>query len=103
LIDWNMAASEIADRVRGFQSFPSSFTVRNGQKLTIWNSSPAEAVFNAAGAGVVLSIDKSEFIVGCGGGTALVVREVQPEGKRRMSASDFINGSHLNAGDVFGN
>jgi methionyl-tRNA formyltransferase len=102
LIDWNMTAAEIANRVRGFQPFPSSFTLRNGQKLTFWNSLPADAVFNAAGSGVVVNVDRSEFIVGCGGGTALVVREVQPEGKRRMSATDYVNGSHLSPGEVLG-
>jgi methionyl-tRNA formyltransferase len=102
LINWNMTAVEITNRVRGFQPFPSSFTFRNGQKLTIWKSSPGEAVFNAAGAGVVLGADKSGFIIGCGGGTALTVFEVQPEGKRRMSSGDYINGSHLSVGEVLG-
>jgi len=102
LIDWTMPADAITNRVRGFQPFPSSFTFRSGQKLTIWNSSQADAVFNATGSGVVLNADKSEFIIGCGGGTALSVREVQPEGKRRMSSGDYINGSHLSVGEVLG-
>jgi methionyl-tRNA formyltransferase len=102
LIDWNWTAKSISDRVRGFQPFPSSFTFRQGQKLTIWNASPAEAAINAAGSGVVLSTERPEFIVGCGGGTALAVKEVQPENKRRMSAADFINGTHLKAGEMLG-
>lgn len=102
VIDWNLSAGEIAARVRAFQPFPSSYTFRDGQKLTIWNAAQAEGVFNAVGAGAIVNIDKTEFIVGCGGGTALAVREVQPENKRRMSAADFTNGSHLKAGEVLG-
>jgi methionyl-tRNA formyltransferase len=102
LIDWNRSAHQISNRVRGFQPFPSSFTFRNGERLTIWDASPAEATSNAAGVGLILNVDRSEFIVGCGRGTALVVREVQPENKRRVSASDFINGSHLTSGEILG-
>jgi methionyl-tRNA formyltransferase len=102
LIDWNCSARSIADRVRGFQPFPSSFTFRQGQKLTIWTASPTEAAFNATGVGVVLRTDRTEFTVGCGGGTALSVKEVQPENKRRMSAADFINGAHLKVGEMLG-
>ena len=102
LIEWNISANEITNQIRAFQPFPSSFTFRNGQRLTIWKASPTEATFNAAGAGTVLSTGRSEFFVGCGGGTALMVREVQPENKRRMSAADFINGAHLKAGEILG-
>lgn len=102
LIDWNKSAIEIANRVRGFPPFPSTFTYRDGKKLTIWNASPAVAAFNAVGGGVVLAVERSEFVVGCGGGTALTVCEVQPENKRRMSAADFVNGVHLRAGEILG-
>ncbi len=102
MIDWNETATSIANRVRGFQPFPSSFTFRAGSKLTIWNASPGNAQFNSTGIGVVLNAERSEFVVGCGGGTALVVTEVQPENKRRMSAADFINGAHLKTGEILG-
>ena len=36
LIDWKMSAASIANRVRGFQPFPSSFTSFRGGKLTLW-------------------------------------------------------------------
>ena len=102
LIDWNKSAIDITNKIRAFQPFPTSFTLRNGGKLTIWKAKPAVAAFNAVGPGIVLSVDRSEFVVGCGGGTALIVHEVQPENKRRMSAADFINGAHLKAGEILG-
>jgi methionyl-tRNA formyltransferase len=102
LIDWNRSAAEISNRIRAFQPFPSSFTFRKGQRLAVWSASPAEAAFNAAGVGVVLSVGKKEFVVGCGGGTALTISEIQPENKSRMPAADFINGANLSPGEILG-
>jgi len=99
LIEWDRSAKEIVDRVRGFQPFPSSFTFRNGHRLTIWRAvagSDADAEL-----GTVVQIDKGTFDVACGGGS-LSVLEVQPEGKRRMTADDFVNGTRLKVGEVLG-
>ena len=100
LIEWDRSAREIADRIRGFQPFPSSFSYRNGQRVTIWRSAVRDLV--GAELGTVASIDKETFDIACGGGSGLSVIEVQPEGKRRMSAADFVNGMRLKIGDVFG-
>jgi methionyl-tRNA formyltransferase len=99
VIEWDRSAKEISDRVRGFQPFPSSFSYRNGRKVTIWRT----AVRDSANAelGTVASIDKETFDVACGDGSGLSVLEIQPEGKRRMSAADFVNGMRLKVGDRF--
>lgn len=101
-IDWNLSAVEIANRVRGFQPFPGSFTSRGGQKLTMWKSSPIEIEMPTNIVGNVLRVERTNFVVECGEGSALMIEEVQPEGKRRMSAADFINGSHLSVGEILG-
>src|SRR5688572_6747084 len=100
LIVWDRSAKEIADRVRGLQPFPSSFSYRNGQKITIWRAAVRDLVGGELG--TVASIDKETFDIACGGGSGLSVIEVQPEGKRRMSAADFVNGMRLKVGEVFG-
>jgi methionyl-tRNA formyltransferase len=100
LIDWDRAASEIANRVRGFQPFPSSFSYLNGQKVAIWRAAVRDLI--GAEPGTVASIDKETFDIACGNGSGLSVLEVQPEGKRRMSAADLVNGMRLKIGDVFG-
>jgi methionyl-tRNA formyltransferase len=100
LIDWDRSAKEISDRVRGFQPFPSSFSYRNGKRLVIWR-----AVAGGSGnaePGTVTGIDEETFDIVCGGGSALSVLEVQPEGKRRMSAANYVNGSRLKLGEAFG-
>jgi methionyl-tRNA formyltransferase len=100
LIDWSRTAREIANRIRGFQPFPASFTFANGSRLTIWTASTADAS-NDEVPGHVISASGDAFVVACGEG-ALRVAELQPEGKRRMSARDFLNGTRFEAGTILG-
>ena len=102
LIDWDMTAGAISDRVRGFQPFPTAFTSHNNSKVTIWKAFPAEGFVNAAAkVGEVLQAKGDDLLVSCGDRTVLRVEELQPEGKRRMSTRDFLNGLKVNIGDGF--
>ena len=103
LIEWKMSASEIVNRVRGFQPFPSSFTSFRGGKLTISKAVPAE-VAAAAGAvaGTVLEATGDKLVIGCGSDTALLLKEIQAEGKRRMTVRDFLNGVKVAVGERLG-
>ncbi len=103
LIDWNLNAQEISDRVRGFQPFPTAFSLHKGAKLTIWTAFPAvEFELIQAGAGEVIHAKGDDLFVNCGNGSVLSIKELQPEGKRRMPTRDFLNGVRLVAGDVLG-
>jgi methionyl-tRNA formyltransferase len=100
LIEWDRSAKEITDRIRGFQPFPSSFTFRNGKKITVWRAIAGGTIRGEPG--TVASIDSDTFEVACGDGSVLSVMEIQPEGKRRVSAADYVNGVRLKVGDKFG-
>ena len=52
--------------------------------------------------GVVVQARGDVLLVACGGGGALRLLEVQAEGKRRMSARDFLNGTRVRAGERLG-
>ena len=56
----------------------------------------------AAGAGTLVVARGDDLVVACGGETTLKLLEVQPEGKQRVRARDFINGSRLQAGERLG-
>jgi methionyl-tRNA formyltransferase len=99
LIDWSWPASEIANRVRGFQPFPTSFTFHDGQRLTIWKAAADGEDHDGAGRVIVASGD--QLVVACGSGV-LSITELQPEGKRRMNVRDFLNGAKLAVGTVLG-
>ncbi|MEQ1921518.1 MAG: hypothetical protein ABL952_03320 [Pyrinomonadaceae bacterium] len=94
-------AEEIANRVRGFQPFPASFTFIKKAKLTIWQANLAETTSEAS-PGTVLVANSDIFEVACGGGSVLKVGEIQPEGKRRMTVRDFLNGAKLEVGNILG-
>ena len=101
LIDWNLPAQDIVNRIRGFQPFPTAFTLLNGQKLTLWKASAVE-IEEKGKPGEIIVAKGDDLLIGCGNGTVLRVDELQPEGKRRMPTRDFLNGTKLVSGDILG-
>lgn len=99
LIDWSLSAAQITNRVRGFQPFPSSFTTFRGARLTLWDAEPVRAV--GAVPGTILEAS-SRLVIGCGNDTGVSVKEVQAEGKKRMTVRDFLNGVKMTPGEKLG-
>jgi methionyl-tRNA formyltransferase len=105
LIDWRMSAAEIANRVRAFQPWPTVFTMFRGARLIFWRAREIATDENATTLDAALkpakiaAMDKAGLVVRCAGATLLQVEEVQLEGKRRVPARDFVNGSRLGVGD----
>ena len=99
-IDWKMSAADIVNRVRGFQPFPTSYASYQGKKLTIWQARETSGGdYRAIEAGAVVEAKGDNLIVECGGRTALLIGELQLEGKKRMAARDFLNGIKLSVGE----
>ena len=92
LIDWTLTAQQIAWRVRGLQAWPNAFTNFRGAKLVLWRVVVDENR-TAAAPGVIVVVKGDNLQIACGGGTILQICELQPEGKRRMPARDFLNGA----------
>ena len=102
LIDWRMSAREIANRVRAFQPWPGTYTNFRDGRLIVWQGREAPYRQDAnvmAGPATILDIDESGITVVCSGLSALLIEEVQVEGKRRVSAREFANGARLKSGD----
>lgn len=98
LIDFTRTAAELDCFVRGMNPWPSAYTTLGGKTLKIWR---AKSVAENGKVGSVLRVGKDSFVVGCGE-NALEIFEVQLEGKKRMSAGDFLKGTHIEAGKEFG-
>ena len=100
LIDFSHSAVDAWNRLRGFQPWPGAFTSFRGKMLHIHAAIPVPAV------GVVppahFAIENDRLLMGFAHGTALEVRELQVEGKKRMSAHDFINGYRPRSDDILG-
>lgn len=102
LISWMLSATEITNRVRGFQPFPTAFTYFEGKKLTIWSASPTAVEHTMKHPGEIIEAKGDSFLVFCGGDSVLGINEVQLEGKRRMSTRDFVNGVRPVVGKILG-
>jgi len=98
-IDFGRPAAEIKNRLRGFQPWPGAYTSFRGKQLVI---SSARVVANAGTLqpGSLLA-DNNRLLAGCNG-SFLELLEVQPEGKKRMAARDFINGYRPQPGEKLG-
>lgn len=112
LVDWSRPADEIARRVRAFDPHPVAHTRTApppGVAMRIWETRPAPSAPLArdAAPGTVLAAGRNAggsggVLVACGGGTALLLVEVQPEGRRRMGALEAASGRYLREGDRLG-
>ena len=98
LIRFSRSAIEICNRLRGFQPWPGAFTSFRGKNLHVWAARPAATVLPPGD----MKVDGDRLLVGCGQGTSVEILELQPEGKKRMSARDFIHGYHPNTGEKLG-
>jgi methionyl-tRNA formyltransferase len=90
-LDFTRPAAELAARLRGFTPWPGAFTTLDGKVLKLHAASAAPGTAPALAPGTARA-EGGALRVACGGGTALLVTELQPEGKKRMAASDFLNG-----------
>ena len=111
LLDWNLTAKEIYNRIRGLQPWPGAFTHFRGERLRVWQARPADtppeedpsAQPVAPG---TLTCEKHaghpRVLVACGTETWLELEEVQLAGHKRISAADFANGTHLENGESLG-
>lgn len=99
LIDWQLSAPEIHNRVRGMVPWPGAYTFLNNKKLNIWKSDVLE---DSGTPGKVIRVEKDKIQVGAGKG-AVSILEVQLEDKKRMMVSDFLRGYRtIKEGDHFG-
>jgi len=102
LINWTDNACTIERCVRGFQPWPNAYTHYRSQRLIIWQAEVLSANQSAADPGQIVTVHGNQLVVQCEAGSSLRLNEVQPAGKRRMSARDFLNGTHLSPGEKLG-
>jgi len=101
-IDWRRPAVEISRMVRAFCPTPGAFSRLGGEILKIFKARPNGAAAAPGPPGEVVSIDCGSVQVRCGDDIVIAVDELQPAGKRRMSAADFIRGRSRLRGVVLG-
>ncbi|MCI9136738.1 MAG: methionyl-tRNA formyltransferase, partial [Lachnospiraceae bacterium] len=106
-IDWSKSARELECLIRGLNPWPSAYTNLDGKTLKIWSADVRESEMESKETavsqepGTVVNITKNTVEVQTGQGI-LVLREVQLEGKKRMTTDAFLRGFSLETGVQFG-
>lgn len=104
LIDWNMPANMICNRIRGFNPWPVAHTKYKNETLKIFSAKPVEDYeidSTIQKSGTVLSNDKSGIRVMTGDGV-LLIEELQLGSLKRMSAHAFLLGHEIEVGTILG-
>ncbi|PLX70621.1 MAG: methionyl-tRNA formyltransferase [Denitrovibrio sp.] len=98
-IDWTKPAEEIECMIRGFVPWPAAYAEMGGKTVKLF----AAEIVNAPSdleAGSVYDVTKKSFSIKCGEG-GLKVKELQPEGKKRMPVGSFLAGTKITGGEKF--
>lgn len=99
-IDFSGDARSIERLVHGMNPWPSAYTSYQGKQLKIWDAAALEEETTLE-PGTVAAVGRQDFTVAAGRGL-LRIQELQLEGKKRMSAHDFLLGVHLTPGEKLG-
>lgn len=100
-MDFSMPAVKLEQRIRGLNSWPGSYTRWRGKTLKVWDADVVNCLETKALPGEVTEVSKDGFTVACGEG-GLVLKSVQPEGKKRMAVKDFLLGYSVEIGEKLG-
>ncbi len=90
-LDWSRPARELDCHIRGLAPFPGAWCELNGQRLKIHRAVPEPGTGDPGEA-----VDDA-LLIACGE-NALRLKEVQPAGKPKMSAEDFLRGTPVPKG-----
>ena len=105
VVDWSRSADEIARQVRALSPVPGASTTFRGKRLKVHRAVRAGVGLTGPppAAGSMFTGAEGPIVVAGGGpGGALLLEEVQPEGKRRMSGEEFVRGYRPRPGERLG-
>ncbi|MCC6444802.1 MAG: methionyl-tRNA formyltransferase [Armatimonadetes bacterium] len=100
LLGWSQPADALHNRVRAFTPSPGAFTYFRGQAIKLWQTE-AQAGDREAPEGAVLRLTRQGPLVQAGEGR-LLLKEVQPESRKRLSGEEYARGYRITIGEIFG-
>jgi methionyl-tRNA formyltransferase len=104
LVDWSQSAAQIQALIQGLDPWPATYTTLSGKRLRLFSpevvvNSPCQNSFSEPG--IVCKADRNGLLVTTGDG-CLLIKEIQPEGSRRMGFDAFISGRPIQPGTLLG-
>jgi len=100
-IDWSLSSERIHNFIRGLSPVPTAFTTMNEKIYNIYRSKIVRSEHKNSDYGIVVQIDKHNGIIVQTGKGQIAILELQKEGKRRLSAQEYLKGSDIAPGDLF--
>jgi len=102
-IDWSREASHVDRMVRAFTPWPSAYTFLRGKRVKLLKGKVEVAGKSGRGVmpGRIMAATEEGIAVGCGDGSVYLIRELQMEGKRAISAGEFLRGTPLKPTEAF--
>ncbi len=94
---FNHPASQVFNHIRGLSPYPGAYCYLSQKMLKIFKALPLPEVRYTQKPGTVVEVQRDSFTISCAQG-ALLVKEVQLQGKKRMSVKDFFNGHKIETG-----
>jgi methionyl-tRNA formyltransferase len=91
-IYWNRNGEDIYNHIRGLNPWPVAYTSLNGDILKVWAAKKQE-ISKQTDPGKILSVGDNGILVSTGNKTAILITELQPSGKKRMNATDYLRGA----------
>lgn len=101
-IDWRKNSKFLANFVRAMQPSPGAFTFLGGDRIKVFKAKPLALDKPPTGVnpGTVVYLRKEGIYVTCADGV-LIIEELQPAGRNKMTAAEFKNGAKIQVGDAF--
>ncbi|URM31763.1 methionyl-tRNA formyltransferase [Cytobacillus firmus] len=102
-IDWSKTGEEIYNHIRGLNPWPVAYTTFDGKVVKIWNSEKVKHA-KIEEPGTIIRLEEDGIVVASGNDTLVKITELQPSGKKKMPAEQFLRGagSNLTAGGRLG-
>jgi methionyl-tRNA formyltransferase len=101
-IDWTKSGEQIYNHIRGMHPWPVAYTTFEGAVIKVWWGE--KIISNTSSPGEIIDVQKDGFVVSTGNETAIKITDLQPSGKKRMSALEYLRGAggHLEEGMKLG-
>ena len=93
-VDWNEHPETIDKKIKAYYPWPVAHTYLDNKYFRIWDSKTLIENDEGGSPGEIVDINKEGVVVKCSGGK-IVLKGVQPEGKKEMLATDFARGNKL--------
>ena len=99
IINWSDTKRSVYNKIRALNSVPGAYSLLDGMSVKIYSSEEVNKEYDGE-FGEIVEVLKDKFIVKVQDG-GIAIKELQPSGKKRMMARDFLNGNKDLKGKIF--